>query len=81
MGSLKPSQASKEERIQRLLRQYEQRLRDHLTEGPQTLEEIEREVAEIGKQVQKDLQDEKLDQSGTGYTQDQIPCSCGGKAA
>jgi len=81
MSAFKPSQESKEERIQRLLRQFEQTLRERLTEGPQTLEEIEREVADIGKQVQKDLQDEKLDQSGTGYTQDQVPCCCGGKAA
>ena len=67
--------------IQRLLRHYEQRLREQLSEGPQTLEEIEREVGEIGKQVQKDMLDEKLAQRGTGYTQDWIACACGRKAA
>ena len=81
MGSFKPSQESKEERIQRLLRHYEEVLRQNLTEGPQTLEEMEREVGKIGKQVQKDLQQEKLDHHGTGYTQDRIPCACGGRAA
>ncbi len=81
MGTSQPSKESKEERIQRLLRKYEEALRENLTEGPQTLEEIERETGKIGKQVQKDLQEEKLNQSGTGYTQDRIACSCGGRAA
>ena len=81
MGSFKPSQESKEEFIKRLTRKYEQTLRQSLTQGPQTLEEIEREVGKIGKQVQKDLLEERLDQSGTGYTTDRIPCSCGRRAA
>jgi hypothetical protein len=81
MGAFDQKQASNEELIQRLIRKYEQTLRQNLTEGPQTLEEIEREVGQIGKQVQKDLQAERVEQKGTGYTQDHIPCSCGRKAA
>lgn len=81
MGSSNPSQESKEELIKRLLRKYEEALRENLIEGPQTLEEIEREAGKIGKQVQKDLEKEKLDRSGTGYTQDRIACSCGRRAA
>lgn len=81
MGAFDPKQVSNEELIQRLIRKYEQTLRQNLTEGSQTLDEIEQEITKIGKQVQKDLQDERVEQQGTGYTQDQIPCSCGRKAA
>lgn len=77
MGSFNHRQESNEELIQRRIRKYEQTLRENLTEGAQTLEEIEGEVSKIGKQVQKDLQQERVDQNGTGYTQDRIPCSCG----
>jgi hypothetical protein len=80
-NSFQTSQESNEELIKRLLRKYEQTLRQNLTEGTQTLEEIEREVSKIGKQVQKDLQNERTEQKGTGYTQDRIPCSCGRMAA
>ena len=45
MRSFKPSQESKEEIIQRLIRKYEQTLRENFTQGPQTLEQIEREVS------------------------------------
>jgi len=76
-----PKKESKQERIQRLLRKYEQELQESLTEGPQTLEQIEAEVSKIGKRVQKDLQEEKLDSLGSGYTQDRIPCVCGSRAA
>jgi len=76
-----PKKETKQELIQRLLRKYEQALQDSLTEGPQTLEQIEAEVTQIGKRVQKDLQEEKLDCLGSGYTQDRLPCSCGSRAA
>jgi hypothetical protein len=81
MGSFDQKQVSNEQLIQRLIRKYEQTLRQNLAEGPQTLDEIEREVSKIGKQVQKDLQDERVEQKGTGYTKDHLPCSCGRKAA
>lgn len=81
MRSSHSSPESKEEGIKRLLRKYEEALRENRTEGPQTLEAIEQEAGKIGKQVQRDLQEEKLAQSGTGYTQDRIACSCGRRAA
>jgi hypothetical protein len=72
---------SKQERIQRLVCKYQQELQENLTEGPQTLEEIEAEVSKIGKRVQKDLQEEKLHHLGSGYTHDRLPCGCGSRAS
>jgi hypothetical protein len=80
MEASEPNKESKSERIKRLLHKYEQALNESLSENPQTLEEIEREVSEIGKKVQKDLQEEKLQHSSCGAPQPWIPCSCGHRA-
>ena len=46
--------------IQRLLRRYEELLRRRLTSGPQTLEQIEREISEISSELNKISQEEKI---------------------
>ena len=51
---------AREALIQRLLRRYEELLRRRLTSGPQTLEEIEREISEISSELNKISQEEKI---------------------
>ena len=51
---------AREALIQRLLRRYEDLLRRRLTSGPQTLEDIEREISEISSELNKISQEEKI---------------------
>lgn len=51
---------AREALIQRLLRRYEELLRRRLTSGPQTLDEIEREISEISSELNKISQEEKI---------------------
>ena len=59
--------AEREARIQRILRQMEQKLREKLPDPHQTLEQIEQEVVEIGRGLRAILERETLDAAGTGY--------------
>ena len=43
----------REARIQRILREMEQKLREQLPDPDQTLEQIEQEVVEIGRQLRE----------------------------
>ena len=69
--------AEREARIQRILRQMEQKLREQLPDPHQTLEQIEQEVVEIGRGLRAILERETLDAAGTGYHGSQTACACG----
>ena len=71
------AQEAREEQIARILKRVEDRLRKEMPSGPQTLEEIERDVEEIGEEIKRDIQDEVLDALGTGHAGKTLPCSCG----
>jgi hypothetical protein len=57
--STRPDDAQ-EALIQSLLRRYEELLRRRLTSGPQSLEDIEREISEISRELNKITQEEKV---------------------
>ena len=80
MASDKATEGAREAPIQSLLRRYLELLRRKLTVGPQTLEEIEREVAEISRELEKIVQDEKLAEFANGDVGRIATCSCGGTA-
>ncbi len=80
MASEKGTEGAREALIQSLLRRYEELLRRKLTVGPQTLEEIEREVTEISRELEKVVQDEKLAEFRNGDVGRVTKCSCGGAA-
>lgn len=67
----------REEQIRRLVRAYEQHLRQELPAGPQTLEQIERKADEIGQAVKKGIQKEVSEAQGTGYAGTLLTCACG----
>lgn len=63
--STRPDDA-REALIQSLLRRYEELLRCRLTSGPQTLEDIEREITEISRELNKVTQEEKVTDAVAG---------------
>lgn len=67
----------REEQIRRLVRAYEQQLRQALPTGPQTLEQIERKADEIGQAVKQRIQKEVSAAQGTGYKGRVFACACG----
>ena len=67
----------REEQIRRLVRAYEQQLRQALPSGPQTLEQIERNADEIGQAVKQRIQKEVSETQGTGYAGRVLACACG----
>lgn len=67
----------REEQIRRLVRAYEQQLRQSLPTEPQTLEQIERRAEEIGEAVKQRIQKEVTDAQGTGYDGRILACGCG----
>ena len=72
-----PTSQEREEQIRRLVRAYEQQLRQSLPSGPQTLEQIERRTEEIGEAVKQRIQKEVSDAQGTGYAGRVLACACG----
>src|ERR1043166_6496246 len=78
MESSESKKSAREERISRIMRAVEERLRKELPEGPQTLDEIEETTEQIGEEIKRDIQQEILDAHGTGYAGTRIGCSCGG---
>lgn len=78
MVSPGPDQSNREERIARIVRGIEERLRRALPEGPQTLDEIEEVTEQIGEEIKREIQQEILDALGTGYGGTTVLCSCGG---
>ncbi len=63
--------------IQKLLAQYESRLRRALKKKPTTLEQIEEVVEEVGKQANRDLEEQLIRKQGTGDQGPQATCACG----
>ncbi len=74
----KSKNSDREERIARILRAVEERLRKELPEGPQTLDEIEETTEQLGEEIKREIQQEILDFHGTGYDGKRLACSCGG---
>jgi hypothetical protein len=66
--------------IQKLLAQYESRLRRVLKQNPTTLEQIEDAVDEVGKPANRDLEDELIRKQGTGEQGCKAACGCGQSA-
>ncbi len=69
--------ADAESHIQKLVEEFEKRLRQEMPMGPVTLEEIERRADRLGEQVKEAVQKELLDLAGTGYV-GSSDCSCQG---
>lgn len=69
-----------EEHIQRLVKQFERRLRQEMPRGSQTLEEIEKKAHKIGREMQQKIQQEFLEAIGSGYAGAETLCDCGGAA-
>ena len=69
-----------EERIQRLLREYEVLIRKSVTKQPRTLRQIEVEVEEIGKQIKETLTREIIQESAPLYEGTRLACACHGRA-
>ena len=72
-----PTSQEREEQIRRLVRAYEQQLRQSLPTGPQTLEQIERNADEIGQAVKQRIQKEVSEAQGSGYAGRVLACTCG----
>ena len=63
-----------EERIQRLLREYEILVHQSVTKQPRTLRQIEVEVEEIGKQIKETLTREIIQESAPVYEGTRLAC-------
>jgi hypothetical protein len=55
----------------------EKKLREQLPDPDQTLEQIEQEVVEIGRDVREIIERETLDAAGSGHLGSSAPCACG----
>jgi hypothetical protein len=80
MARPKETPEEREARIQRILRQMEQKLREQLPDPDQPLEQIEQEVVVIGRDVREIIERETLDAAGSGHVGSQAPCACGRSA-
>src|SRR5947209_6524004 len=80
MASQPENPQEREARIQRILRQMEQKLREQLPDPDQTLEQIEQEVVEIGRHLREIVERETLDAAGPGDRGSHTPCACGQRA-
>lgn len=74
----KPKEIDREERIARILRAIEERLRKELPDVPQTLDEIEETTEQISEEIKREIQQEIIDAHGTGYGGTRLACMCGG---
>jgi hypothetical protein len=75
-----PQDPNREARIQRLLRQVEQQLREELPDPSQSLEQIEQQVVEMGRKLREQIERETLKDAGSGYQGPQCRCTCGQSA-
>ena len=83
MSDTDRSRAEREDReaqIARILKRVEERLRKELPSGPQTLEQIERDVHELGEEIKHDIQEEVVDALGSGHAGPTLGCACGSVA-
>ena len=69
-----------EEHIQRLIREFEKRLRQEIPTRPealpQTLDQIEQVAERLGQEVKHKIQKELLEMAGTGYVGKTSLCAC-----
>jgi hypothetical protein len=76
-----PSQdPEREARIQRILQEVEKKLRQSLPNPQQSLEKIEKQVRDIGREISDVIERETLDSLGTGYEGAHTRCVCGAPA-
>jgi hypothetical protein len=80
MASPKETPEQREARLQRILRLVEKTLREQLPDPDQTLERIEQEVVDLGRDLREIIERETLDAAGSGYVGSQAPCACGRSA-
>lgn len=80
MARPKESPAEREARIQRILRQMELKLREQLPDPDQTLEQIEQQVVEIGRELREILEQQTLETAGPGNVGSHASCACGRRA-
>jgi hypothetical protein len=69
-----------EERIARLVADYERRLREEFAKNPRTLHEIEMDVENLGNAVKESVTKAVVDLATPGYVGTRTMCSCGRKA-
>src|SRR5436190_5849389 len=80
MARPKENPEQREARIQRILRQMEEKLREQLPDPDQTLEQIEQEVVEIGRDLREIIEQETLEAAGPGHVGSHAPCAGGRRA-
>lgn len=69
-----------EQRISRLVAEYERRLREEFAKQPRTLHQIEMDVEDLGNTVKESVTKEVVDQAAPGYVGSRTLCTCGCKA-
>ena len=80
MATPKETPEQREARIQRILRQMEKQLREQLPDPDQTLEQIEQEVVDIGRDLREIIERETLAAAGSGHVGSRAACACGQSA-
>jgi hypothetical protein len=77
MSTEENASSQEEALIRKLTAQYEKQLRQALKKKPSTLEQIEDTAEEVGKQVQRDIEEQVIQKQGTGEQGQQTACRCG----
>ena len=67
---------SQEEVIERIVEQVRAKLKSRLVIGPQTLDSIERQAQEIGREVTRIVENESIHECGDGYFGTRAPGAC-----
>ena len=82
MGDLGPEdkRQRREAQLQRVLKRMEEKLRQTWDDEPNTLQEIEEESQRIGEAIKEIIEEERLEDKGTGYAGSYLPCCCGSPA-
>lgn len=78
--SRQPTDPKIEERVARLVAEYELRLREELGKPPRTLHEIESDVEDFGNAIKESVTQEVIDKSAPQYPGSRASCLCGGMA-
>lgn len=75
-----PEDIAREEQIQRILKQVEEKLRKDWKYGIRPLHEIELDVEQIGEAIKETITKEVVDEYGSGYVGSRLGCGCGIRA-
>jgi len=70
----------REARIQRILQEVEKKLRQSLPNPHQSLEKIEKQVRDIGREISDVIERETMESLGRGYEGAHTRCACGAPA-